>query len=180
MEINCHNRSFDRYIKVKKGNFLLYRLVKVSAIPCRSRDDRSYRNIGVNVTFGLLDCDRQIGDIVIPRIVKPGFCSIHYTATLAGLQNVNRYIGNIVLSKVIISGFHCITIEYSCQFCSERKLQTAVAREHDTEVVALILDSCLVHGFFRFLGLQEDLRLLLRGLIILVSVQIGKKWQAGV
>ena len=87
---------------------MLYGLVKVSAIPFRSRDDRFYRYIGVNFTFGLLDCDRYIGDIVIPWIVKPGFCSIHYTVTLAGLKNVNRYIGNIVLSKIVISGFHCM------------------------------------------------------------------------
>ena len=58
MEMNCHNHTVDRYIKVKKGNVFLYGLVKVSAIPVRSRDDRFYRYIGVNFTFGLLDCDR--------------------------------------------------------------------------------------------------------------------------
>ena len=47
--------SVDTYIKVKKGNILLYGLVKVSAIPFRSRDDRFYRYIGVNFTIGLLD-----------------------------------------------------------------------------------------------------------------------------
>ena len=57
MEIDCHNRSVDSYIKVKKGNVLLYGLVKESAIPFRSRDDRFYRYIGVNFAFGLLDCD---------------------------------------------------------------------------------------------------------------------------
>ena len=41
-------------------------------------------------------------------IVKPGFRSIHFTVTLAGLKNVNRYIRNIVLSKIVISRFHCI------------------------------------------------------------------------
>ena len=63
--------------------------------------------IGANFTFRLLDCGRYIRDIVIPWIVKPGFCSIHFTVTLAGLKNVNRYIGNIVISKIVISGFHC-------------------------------------------------------------------------
>ena len=91
MEIDCHSRIL--LIKVKKGNVLLYGLVKVSAIPFRSRDDRFYRYIGVNFTFGLLDCDRYIRDIVTPCTVKPGVCSIHYTVTLAGLKNVNRYIG---------------------------------------------------------------------------------------
>ena len=71
--------------------------------------DQFYRYIGVNFTFGLLDCDRYIGDIVILWIVKSGFCSIHLTVTLAGLKNVNCYIGNIALSKLIISGFHCIS-----------------------------------------------------------------------
>ena len=47
-------------------------------------------------TLGLLDCDRCMGDIVIPWIVKIGFCSIHFTVTLAGLKNVNHYIGNTV------------------------------------------------------------------------------------
>ena len=56
----------------------------------RVRGDQFYRYIGFNFTFGLLDCDRYIGDIVIPWIVKPGFCSIHYTVTLAGLKNVYR------------------------------------------------------------------------------------------
>ena len=73
-------------------------------------DDRFYRYIGVNFTFGLLGGTRYIGCIVIPWIVKLGFCSIHYTVTaLAGLQNVNRYIGNIVLSKIVISRCHCST-----------------------------------------------------------------------
>ena len=78
----------------------------MSAIPFRSHYDQFYRYIGVHFTFGLLDCDSHIGDIVITWIVKPGFCSIHYTVTLAGLKNVNRYIGNIVLSNVVILGFH--------------------------------------------------------------------------
>ena len=107
IEIDYHNRSVDRYIKVKKGNVSLYGLVEVSAIRFRSPDDRFYCYIEVNFTFGLLDCERYIGDIIIPWIVKPGICSIHYTVTLARLKNVNHYIGNIVLSKIVISGFHC-------------------------------------------------------------------------
>ena len=35
-------------------------------------------------------------------IVKSGFCSIHYTVTLAGLKNVDRYIGNIVVWGLIL------------------------------------------------------------------------------
>ena len=105
MEKDCHNRSVDIYIKVKKGNVLLYGLVKVSAIPFWSHADQFYRYIGVHFTFGLLDCDRNMGDIVIPWIVKRTFCFIHYTVTLIGLKNVNRYIGNIVLYKIVISGF---------------------------------------------------------------------------
>ena len=99
--MDCHIRSVHRYIKVKKGNVLFYGLVKVSAIPFRSCDDRFYRYIGVNFMFGLRDCHCYIGDIAIPWIVKPGFCSIHYTVTLARLKKVDRlYIGNIVLSKI--------------------------------------------------------------------------------
>ena len=62
---------------------------------------------GVNFTFGLLDCDRYIRDIVIPGIVKSVFFSTHFTVTLAGLKNVNRFILNIVISKIVISRFHC-------------------------------------------------------------------------
>ena len=62
----------------------------------------------LSFTFGLQDCERYSGNIVIPWIVQPGFCSIYFTVTFAGLKNVNRYIGNIVLSKIVISGFHCI------------------------------------------------------------------------
>ena len=60
MEKDCH----IRYIKVKKGNALLYRLIKVSPIRFRLRDDRFYRYVGVYFTFGLLDCDCYIGDIL--------------------------------------------------------------------------------------------------------------------
>ena len=83
----------------------------MSAIPFRPRDERFYRYIGVNVTFGLLDCGCYIwyiGDIVIPWIVKLGFCSIHFTVTLTGVKNVNRHFENIILSKIVISKFHCI------------------------------------------------------------------------
>ena len=58
----------------------------MSAIPFGSCDDRFYRYIGINFTFGLLDCDRYIRDVGIPWIVKPGFCSIHFTVTLAGMK----------------------------------------------------------------------------------------------
>ena len=106
-----HYRTVDRYSKVKKGNILLYGLVKVSAIPFRSRDGRFYHYVGVTCifTFGLLpvDCDRYIGDIIIPYIVKQGFCSLHYIVTMAGLKNFNCHIGNFLLSKISISRFCC-------------------------------------------------------------------------
>ena len=105
----------ERSVRVARGAaeskssfFFLAGSVEVSAIPFWLRYDLFYRYIGVNFTLGLQDCDRYIGDIVIPRIVKPGFCSIHFTVTLAGLKNINRYIVNIVLSKIAISGLHCI------------------------------------------------------------------------
>ena len=56
----------------------------------KSRDDGFYRYIGVNFMFGLLDCDRYIGDRY-GLIGKSGFCSIHFTVTLARLKNVNHY-----------------------------------------------------------------------------------------
>ena len=94
----------------KSSFFFLAGLVEMSAIPFWYRYDRFYCHIGVNFTFGLQDCDRHISDIVKLRIVKPGFCSIHFTVTLARLKNVNRYIANIVLSKIFISEFHCILL----------------------------------------------------------------------
>ena len=103
-----------RYIGVKVINLhLLVKVLAIPVIPFRSRDNRFYRYISVNFTFGLLYCNRYIGDIVTLWIVKPGFCSKHYTVTLPGLKNVNRYIGNIVLLKIVILRFHCSPF-YSC------------------------------------------------------------------
>ena len=47
------------------------------------------------------------GDIVIPKIVVTGFCSIHFTLGFAGQTNVDRYTGNIVLSQIVKPEFHC-------------------------------------------------------------------------
>ena len=44
------------------------------------------RYIGVDFTFGLLDCVRNIEDFVISRC-----CSIHFTVTLVELKNIFRY-----------------------------------------------------------------------------------------
>ena len=49
------------------------------------------RYIGVDFTFGVLDCVRYIEDFVISR-----FCSIHFTVTLAGLKNIVRYTEDFV------------------------------------------------------------------------------------
>ena len=100
--IDCHNGSVDRYIKVKIGNILLYGLVKVSAIPFWSHDDRFYHYIGVNSTFAMLDCDRYIGDICIPWIVKPGFHSIHYTVT--GLKMLTVISGISFYRRLLYQG----------------------------------------------------------------------------
>ena len=50
------------------------------------------RYIGVDFTFGLLDCIRYNEDFVIPR-----FCSIHFTVTLAGLKKNVRYTEDFVI-----------------------------------------------------------------------------------
>ena len=50
------------------------------------------RYIGLDFTFGLLDCVRYIEDFVISR-----FCSIHFTVTLAGLKNIVRYTEDFVI-----------------------------------------------------------------------------------
>ena len=49
------------------------------------------RYIGVDFTFGLLDCVRYNEDFVISRYVILRFCSIHFTVTvtLAGLKNIS-------------------------------------------------------------------------------------------
>ena len=41
------------------------------------------RYIGVDFTFGVLDCVLYIEDFVISR-----FCSIHFNVTLAGQENI--------------------------------------------------------------------------------------------
>ena len=50
------------------------------------------RYIGVDFTFGLLDCVRYNEDFVISR-----FCSIHFTVTLAGLKNIVPYTEDFVI-----------------------------------------------------------------------------------
>ena len=50
------------------------------------------RYIGVDFTFGLLDCARYNEDFVIPR-----FCSILFTVTLSGLKNIVRYTEDFVI-----------------------------------------------------------------------------------
>ena len=49
------------------------------------------RYIGVDFTFGLLDCVRYNEDCVISRFVISRFCYVHFTVTLAGLENIVRY-----------------------------------------------------------------------------------------
>ena len=61
--------------------------------------------------LGLLDCNQYIGDMVIPWIVKSGFCSIHFAVTLARRKNVNHYVRNIVTLMIVILGFHCIRLQ---------------------------------------------------------------------
>ena len=58
--------------------------------------------IGVDFTFALLDCVRYNEDFVISRL-----CSIHFTVTLAGLQNIVRYTEDFVKWRFVKSRFHC-------------------------------------------------------------------------
>ena len=51
--------------------------------------------------------NRATGNIVIPKIVIPGFCPIHFNETFAGQTIVDRYTGNIVIPKIVKPGFHC-------------------------------------------------------------------------
>ena len=55
------------------------------------------RYIGVDFTFGLLDCVRYSEDFVISRLVISRFGSIHFTVTLAGLKNIVRYTEDFVI-----------------------------------------------------------------------------------
>ena len=57
----------------------------------------SIRYIGVDFTFGLLDCVRYNKDFVISGFVISRFCSIHFTATLARLKNIVRYTEDFVI-----------------------------------------------------------------------------------
>ena len=55
------------------------------------------RYIGVDFTFGLLDCVRYNEDFVISRVVISRFCSTHFTVTLVGLKNIARYTEDFVI-----------------------------------------------------------------------------------
>ena len=50
-----------------------------------------FRYIGVDFTFGLLNCVRYNDNFVIPKFVISRFCFIHFTVTLARLKNIVRY-----------------------------------------------------------------------------------------
>ena len=54
-----------------------------------------------------------IGDFVIPGFVVSGFCSIHFTITLAGLMNTVHNSGDFVIPGFVVSGFQCIRICWS-------------------------------------------------------------------
>ena len=55
------------------------------------------RYIGVDSTFGLLDCVRYNEDFVISRFVISRFCSIHFIVTLVRLKNIVRYTEDFVI-----------------------------------------------------------------------------------
>ena len=55
------------------------------------------RYIGVDFTFGLLDCVHYSEDFVISRFVISRFCSIHFTVNLAGVKNIVRYAEEFVI-----------------------------------------------------------------------------------
>ena len=69
------------------------------------------RYIGIDFTFGLLDCDRYSKDFVISRLKILRFCSIHFTVTSAGLKNIVRYIPiartSLYRGSLNRSRFHC-------------------------------------------------------------------------
>ena len=60
------------------------------------------RYIGVDFTFGLLDCVHYNEDFFISR-----FYSIHFTVTLAGRRNIVRYTKDFVIQRFVRSRFHC-------------------------------------------------------------------------
>ena len=55
------------------------------------------RCIGVDFTFGLLDCVRYNEDFIILRFIISRFSSLHFTVTLARLKNVVRYTKDFVI-----------------------------------------------------------------------------------
>ena len=70
----------------------------------------SIRYIGVDFTFGLLECVRYNEDFVMSRFVISRFCSIHFTVTLAALKNNVRYTEDFVIWRFVKSRFHCTKI----------------------------------------------------------------------
>ena len=55
------------------------------------------RYIGVDFTFGFLDCVRYNEDFVISRFVISRSCSIHFTVTLARLKNIVHYTEDLII-----------------------------------------------------------------------------------
>ena len=80
------------YYKVKGFSSLL---VCFAFIFCRVMTFIRY--IGVDFTFGVLDCVRYNEDFVISRSVISRFCSLYFTVTLAGLRNIIHYTEDFVI-----------------------------------------------------------------------------------
>ena len=70
----------------------------------------TFRYIEVHFTFGLLDCAHYNEDFIISRFVISRFCPIHFTVTLAGLQNIVCYTEDFVILRFVKSRFHCIKL----------------------------------------------------------------------
>ena len=87
-------KSYSLITKYKLKDFLPL-LVGFAFIICSVMTFIRY--IGVDFTFGLLDCVRYKEDFVISRFVISRFCSIHFTVALAGLKNIVRYTEDFVI-----------------------------------------------------------------------------------
>ena len=80
------------YCKVKGFSLLL---ACFAFIFCRVMTFIHY--IKVDFTLGLLNCVGYNEDFIISKFVISRFCSIHFTVTLAGLENIVRYTEDFVI-----------------------------------------------------------------------------------
>lgn len=79
----------------------------------------------------------------VPWFVILGFCSIHFTLTMARLKDIVLYTGDVVKSGFVISEFHCTMHHKITVLCMRGTRNSSVVLRHVHEKNFIKLDNDL-------------------------------------